>query len=158
MKKLIALFVAITMAVSLGMDTFALTSDTIIESETEPSEAQIMQYALNYMRESQNNQSIEISEFIPLFGLDEETTGYYVTFNVDGLPAGYLLISLLTSGCPVVELSFEGAGLLEATMEQATQMSMSAKAENLSTQGRMHFLFQQETISIFPYTIRQKSR
>ena len=129
MKKLIALFVAITMVISLGMDTFALTSDKIIESETEPSEAQIMQYALNYMRESQNNQSIEISEFIPLFGLDEETTGYYVTFNVDGLPAGYLLISLLTSGCPVVELSFEGAGLLEATMEQATQMSMSAKAE-----------------------------
>ena len=76
MKKLIALFVAITMVISLGMDTFALTSDTIIESETEPSEAQIMQYALNYMRESQNNQSIEISEFIPLFGLDEETTGY----------------------------------------------------------------------------------
>lgn len=48
MKKLIALFVAITMVISLGMDTFALTSDTIIESETEPSEAQIMQYALNY--------------------------------------------------------------------------------------------------------------
>lgn len=50
-------------------------------------------------------------------------TGYYVSFTSDGTPAGYVILSLLTEGSPVVEFSFDGTGPIEeasvSTMSKA---------------------------------------
>lgn len=63
-------------------------------STLEMTQADIAQYALNYMQESQQDHSLEISEFIPLYDLEDNETGYYLTFSKDGAAAGYILLSL----------------------------------------------------------------
>lgn len=124
MKKSIALFLAVVMLASVGMNVIAVSGEQIHGTENIlPSETQIMQYALDFMRDSQGNNDLAIADFIPLYGLEEELTGYYVTFENGVNPAGYLLISLLTSGCPVVELSFEGTGPVEVTPMESMNLS-----------------------------------
>lgn len=102
----------------------------------EMTQADIAQYALNYMQESQQDHSLEISEFIPLYDLEDNETGYYLTFSKDGAAAGYILLSLLTTGSPVVEFSFDGSGPLDTH----TNVSQGATASAAAPSGKFIFV------------------
>lgn len=116
MKRIVALLLIVSMLLPLCDNAFA-------KNEKEISINFIEQYALHFMRESQEKDSIEVDGIFPLYGVDNEITGYYVTFSDRSKESGYIVISLLTSGCPVVELSFEGHGrLIEVIKERKKQI------------------------------------
>ena len=59
------------------------------------------------MQGSQPEHDVRVLGMCPLYGLDDNLTGYYVLFLRDGEPNGYLLISFLHVGTPVVDLAFD---------------------------------------------------
>lgn len=79
---------------------------------------------------------MEISEFIPLYDLEDNETGYYLTFSKDGAAAGYILLSLLTTGSPVVEFSFDGSGPLDTH----TNVSQGATASEAAPSGKFIYV------------------
>lgn len=133
MKKFVTLLISFAIVLSLAANAAATDSsfDATSDSPAEITNAEIARYALNYMRESQQDHSLEISNFIPLYDLEDNETGYYLTFSKNGVDAGYILLSLLTIGSPVVEFSFEGNGPLNVSSSpsQATTTTMTASAE-----------------------------
>lgn len=77
-------------------------------TSTEKSEEEIQEYALNFMQKSQEDKGIEITKTNTLYDLEDNITGYYIIFDKAGTSAGYVLLSFLHSGSPIVDLSFEG--------------------------------------------------
>lgn len=119
MKRIIALIVTIIFAISTSASTFAVTSEQRMKDED------IRQYALNFMRDSQEKENLEISDFLPMHDVDGKITGYYITFSEGKLEAGYLILSLLTTECPIVEFSFQGSGTLEQAIEKKEMNSLN---------------------------------
>lgn len=117
MKKFVTLLVSFAIVPSLSVNTLAVNPsfEETSDSTLEMTQADVARYALSYMQESQQDHSLEISEFIPLYDLENNETGYYLTFSKDGAAAGYILLSLFTTGSPVVEFSFEGSGPLSTS-------------------------------------------
>lgn len=85
----------------------------VAASSQEKTVEEIELYALNFMSKSQPGHDIQINTMDPMYDMDDNITGYYVTFIRDGIPAGYILISFLHAGSPVVELSLDGLGIKE---------------------------------------------
>ena len=82
------------------------------------------------MQTSQEDSSIEIDDFVRLYGTDGMITGYYITFQKDGQPAGYTLLSLVSGEDPLVEFSFESNGVLGEQLEQEIQWMKQLKVLN----------------------------
>lgn len=92
-----------------------LAFSTAAAESGEMSEAEVRQYALEYMQGSQPDREIALNRFETLYAISGEVSGYYATFISGSDPAGYILMSLRTNGSPVVELAFEGPGLIESS-------------------------------------------
>ena len=107
MKKLVALGLSVVMIFSLVIVNTSATEN----SSNIPF---IEEYALNFMRTSQNDDDIELLTVKEMYDLDDNITGYYVLFQKDATPAGYVLISMLVEGNPVVDFALEGAGIFES--------------------------------------------
>lgn len=107
MKKLVALSLSVVMIFSLVIVNTSATEN----SSNIPF---IEEYALNFMRTSQNDDDIELLTVKEMYDLDDNITGYYVLFQKDATPAGYVLISMLVEGNPVVDFALEGAGIFES--------------------------------------------
>lgn len=73
----------------------------------------VKDYALNFMQTSQKSDRIDVDSIEEMYDLNGAITGYYVVFVKDNTPAGYMVISLLTEGNPVVDFSLEGKGIYE---------------------------------------------
>lgn len=117
-KRFVSLFLALIMCFGLSTPSLAVN----VNKSEALSDKAVMAYALNFMTEAQNNHSLKIKDFIPLYLNNEQISGYYVTFCDKDVPAGYVLLSLLTEGSPVVEFSLEGSGPLEIA-EASNQLS-----------------------------------
>ena len=101
---------------------FSITSYANDINENQyPTDEQASSYALHFMQTSQEDSSIEIDDFVRLYGTDGMITGYYITFQKDGQPAGYTLLSLVSGEDPLVEFSFESNGVLGEQLEQEMQ-------------------------------------
>lgn len=110
MKRLLSILLTLIMILSLSIPAFATEANT---SGTQPTDSQVQEYALTFMTRSQENSNITISNFIHLYDGNGKVTGYYVTFDDIDVPAGYVLISLISGPSPIVEFSFEGYGPLD---------------------------------------------
>lgn len=116
-RRVLSLLVAISII-------FPLCGRVHAENGKEISIGFIEQYAIHFMRGSQEKDTIEVDRLFPLYGVNNEITGYYVTFTDSGVESGYMVISMLTTGSPVVEFSFEGQGrLMEVLNKRKTQGS-----------------------------------
>lgn len=87
--------------------------EIIENSSTEKTVSEIQQYALSFMQNSQPDHDIKVMSTYPLYGMDDNITGYYITFYRDDVPNGFVLISFLHTGTPIVTCSFEGLGIIE---------------------------------------------
>ena len=112
MKKIISLLISLTLVFMM------CTSVLSVSANQDVSEEAVRKYALDFMRNSQEKDTLEISDFIVMYGVNDEQTGYYVTFSENKKESGYMILSLLTSGSPVVEFSFNGKGILMDVMEE----------------------------------------
>lgn len=130
--------------------------EIISVSAAEKSEEEIREYALRFMQGSQPEHDVRVLGMCPLYGLDDNLTGYYVLFLRDGEPNGYLLISFLHVGTPVVDLAFDGLGIFDDT--QDVQMYTNTErvrylgpdefyVKNLSTNGTYISLFDNQVIT-----------
>lgn len=114
-KEIVVMLLIAAFLLPLSYSAYAVT-------EKEISTDFVEQYALHFMRESQEKNTIQVDELFPLYGVNNEITGYYVSFSDRGKESGYMVISLLTTGSPVVEFSFEGQGrLMEVLNERNIQ-------------------------------------
>lgn len=98
---------------AVAIESVNQASEIVSASSTEKSQEEVEEYALSFMQGSQPEHDIKVLDMYPLYGMDDKLTGYYVLFLTDGEPNGYILISFLHEGCPVVELAFEGLGIFE---------------------------------------------
>ena len=103
---------------SIVMDEVTITSineagEIVVESSSEKNQAEVEAYALSFMQESQPDNDIRLLGTCPPYGMDDKLTGYYIMFLRDGEPNGYVLISFLHVGNPIVTLAFEGLGIFE---------------------------------------------
>lgn len=89
---------------------------------SEKSIEEVEEYALSFMQKSQPGFDIKVLSICPLYGLNNEITGYYVLFLRNEPPNGYLLISFLHEGEPVVELAFEGLGIFDGSESFRTNL------------------------------------
>jgi hypothetical protein len=137
MKRFISFLIALTMLFSLTFVAFAASDNTnggVGKSNVTMTENDIRQYALNFMQNSQHNDAIMIKEFTPLYDPLNNTTGYYVTYSNEGNDAGYLLLSLITNGSPVVEFSFDGSGPIQDS--GATSVTNSTESNIAAGESR----------------------
>ena len=109
MKKMIALVLTLALCLSLWIPAGAEEPET----PALPTDQEIMDYALYFMTESQEDPSIVIRDFAHLTDGAGNPTGYYVSFNNEAGPAGYVLLSLISGENPIVEGAFEGGGLFD---------------------------------------------
>ena len=109
MKKIIALVLTLALCLSLWIPAGAEEPKT----PALPTDQEIMDYALYFMTESQEDPSIVIRDFAHLTDGAGNPTGYYVSFNNEAGPAGYVLLSLISGENPIVEGAFEGGGLFD---------------------------------------------
>lgn len=94
--------------------TIFMTAAAASESKRNiPTDAEVETYAWNFMAASMESSEIEICDFIHLYSADDQLTGYYVTFENNSIPAGYMIISLVSGEFPIVEFSFEGEGPID---------------------------------------------
>lgn len=115
LRKSFSLFLAILMLLTTSTWATAVDLDKSPVDIHDMTESEIAEAALNYMQRSQNSQTITIDRIQPFVDLDGMPSAYCVSFNDNNRPAGFLLLSLLVSGDPVVELAFEGHGPNEIT-------------------------------------------
>ena len=109
MKKIIALVLTLALCLSLWIPAGAEEPET----PAMPTDQEIMDYALYFMTESQEDPGIVIRDFAHLTDGAGNPTGYYVSFNNEAGPAGYVLLSLISGENPIVEGAFEGGGLFD---------------------------------------------
>ena len=107
-KKCICVLLVCLMILSTS--AFAQEPVKQVVSVDKLAEADIGQGALEFMRKSQNDALIEIDCIQPYCDFEGNTTAYCVSFNNGNTEAGYVLISLITYGSPIVDFAFEGHG------------------------------------------------
>lgn len=93
---------------ALSEEQLTTMKSIVQNSATEKTEEEVEEYAVNFMRGSQQDYDIQISTTEPLYDLEDNLTGYYITFAKNGDSKGYIIISFLHSGTPVVDMSFDG--------------------------------------------------
>lgn len=69
------------MSLILGIGLSITVSAADVESSENPTVEEIQEYALYFMQNSQEDFAIEINEFFPMYSVENEVTGYYVTFK-----------------------------------------------------------------------------
>ena len=109
--------------------------EVISVSTSEKSEEEIEEYALHFMQGAQPEREIKVLGMCPLYELDEKLTGYYVLFLRDGEPSGYILISFLHVGTPVVDLAFDGLDIFDDIQD----VQMYADTEKVKYLGSDEF-------------------
>lgn len=75
-----------------------------------PDMDEVESYALDYMKRAQNSETITVDRIQPFVDLNNNPTAYCISFNDAGRTAGFLFLSLLANGDPVVALGFDGHG------------------------------------------------
>ena len=131
MKRFISVCLTLIMCLSLAVPALAVEGQGTRVEDSAPSEHDIANYALNFMSESQDNDNLAIKDFTRLYLEDGQISGYYVTFRDRTSCAGYVLLSLLTEGTPVVEFAFEGEGPLGDAELQMNSLSGVNKPLNI---------------------------
>lgn len=101
-KRRVAMILAMLMLIS--------TNALAVETANPPALQEIENYALKYMRQAQNSETISVDCVQPFRDLDGNLTAYCVSFNDTDRAAGFLFLSLLVNGDPVVALGFDGHG------------------------------------------------
>lgn len=89
-----------------------LCSSMVVSAKSQEQLTVVNEYALSFMRESAKNDGIVLHETKTMYDFEKNVTGYYVTFSEKEKEAGYLVISMMTEGNPVVEISFSSWGAL----------------------------------------------
>lgn len=113
-KRFFSVFIAALML----MSSFVYASATDEGSTSLQSASE--EVALSFMRNSLGKETdIEIQNTTPFYDLDGKVTAYCVSFLRDSKPGGYVLISLITSGDPIVEFSFEGPSIADVIQEDS---------------------------------------
>ncbi len=120
-KRLISLCLVVFMAFSFPTYTSATDSSSKLSPRTA---SEIV--ALSFMRNS-ISESVEISETTPFFDLSGNITAYCISFELEGHPSGYVLISLLNLDSPIVEFSLEGPGITNTIREMQGSFSKATK-------------------------------
>ncbi len=107
----------------LTIESFGLTAQA--ESEKlarlemiNTSIAQMTDHGYSFMRDSQPEKDIAVRAVSPLFDYDDNLTGCYMTFEANGISAGYVMLSLIDGTDPIVEFSFDGNGPISAVEEE----------------------------------------
>lgn len=108
-RKVVSLILAVLMLSTTSAWAVHANDDAPIDIH-DMTESEIAEAALGYMRRSQDSQTITIDRIQSFADLDGNPSAYCVSFNDNGQPAGFLLLSLLVTGDPVVELGFDGHG------------------------------------------------
>lgn len=57
--------------------------------------------------------SVTVKSIEELYDFDDNITGYCISFENDGSPSGYVVISRLSQDSPIVEFSLEGKSITE---------------------------------------------
>ncbi len=134
MKKMIALVLTLALCLSLWIPAGAEEPET----PALPTDQEIMDYALYFMTDSQEDPSIAIRDFAHLTDGAGNPTGYYVSFNNQEGSAGYVLLSLISGENPLVEFAFEGGGLFDteetASLFAETQLATLDNTESSQTE------------------------
>ena len=120
-KRIISLCLVILMAFSFSTYTSATDSSSKLTPKTA---SEIV--ALSFMRNS-ISESVEISETTPFYDLSGNITAYCISFELEGHPSGYVLISLLNLTSPIVEFSLEGPGITNTIREMQGSFSVATK-------------------------------
>lgn len=120
-KRLISLCMVLFLFFSLA--SFSSATDTT--SKLTPKLA-AETVALSFMRNSISD-AIEIVETTPYYDISGNVTAYCISFELDGNPSGYVLISLLSVENPIVEFSFEGFGITQKIREKQASFSKATK-------------------------------
>lgn len=111
-------FFSVFIAALMLMSSFVYASATDEGSTSLQSASE--EVALSFMRNSLGKETdIEIQNTTPFYDLDGKVTAYCVSFLRDSKPGGYVLISLITSGDPIVEFSFEGPSIADVIQEDS---------------------------------------
>lgn len=118
MKKIICIFMTVIMMVSMNITVLASSHSSMTVQEA----AEYV--ALSFMQDSLN-EDVEISETTPFFDLNNNVSAYCVSFEINEKPRGYVLISLIHPGNPIVEFAFEGAGLAKTIFDKHSSRSES---------------------------------
>ena len=106
MKKLTCLFLILVLIIVPITPAFAG------EAEYKDFKSVVEYVACSFMRNSYDKdfRVRETTEFVDFQG---NITAYHVALSINDKPCGYVLISLLTEGDPIVEFSYEGDGLVD---------------------------------------------
>lgn len=109
MRKIIALLLGVVMTLSLSTHVFA-SDDT-----STPVPEGLETYALTFI-DSVDAGHRSILDVTPMYDYTQTTvTGYYVTFQQDGKPAGYMVLALFGIENPIMEFATEGNGIVPTT-------------------------------------------
>ena len=109
MKRIIALLLGIAMALALSVPAFA--SDGADAPIPDGLEA----YVLTFI-DSVDSGHRDVLSVVPMYDYTRTAvTGYYVTFQQDGEPAGYMVLSLFDAEDPIIEFATEGSGIVPTT-------------------------------------------
>ena len=116
MKKVLCLALSFVMLLSVSSPAFAANvSEMTVQEASE-------YVALPFMQNSLD-EDVEISATTPLYDLENNISAYCVSFELNGNPNGYVLISLIHPENPIVEFSFEGIGLVETITDKRISKS-----------------------------------
>ncbi|MBR5678764.1 MAG: hypothetical protein IKX20_11640 [Paludibacteraceae bacterium] len=120
-KRIISFCLVILMAFSFSTYTSATDSSSKLTPKTA---SEIV--ALSFMRNS-ISERVEISETTPFYDLSGNITAYCISFELEGHPSGYVLISFLNLDSPIVEFSLEGPGITNTIREMQGSFSVATK-------------------------------
>ncbi|MGN0450451.1 MAG: C39 family peptidase [Ruminococcus sp.] len=146
MKKIISIFltlVFILLASTQLVSAESFTSSNLYSflNSNELTEEISADIALNHMRDILDDNSIEISNIEKLFDLENNVTGYCISFdkvyNNTVTPSGYVLISKLEKENPIVEFSTEGESI-ENTLTTFTENSINQNTCSIT--DKIYFL------------------
>ena len=112
MRKFLSTILALALAASL---TSAYAAET--PSSTEDL---VAAYATVFISEVDDVER-EVAGVRPMYDYTETTiTGYYVTYEAGGEPAGYLVLDSFDAANPIVEFALDGNGIVPATYAETT--------------------------------------
>lgn len=71
--------------------------------------------AKTFIKNSPYSEDLHIKDISNLYDLEENIVAYEFTFEKDGKPSGYVIISTVDYNNPIIEYSFEGGSIYEET-------------------------------------------